>query len=187
MNIFNAFKHEIIKILNNTYGNNYNLSGISVELPKEKDHGDLATNAAMVIAKSLGVNPKEIALNISKELNKLNYVYKSEIAGPGFINIFLEANYLSDQLHGIIDLGLNYGKSNIGNNIKINIEFVSANPTGPMHIGHARGAIYGDALANLLIFTGYDVTKEYYINDAGAQIETLAKSAFVRYLQALGE
>ena len=183
MNIFDSIKQEIVIIVTKLYGSDLNLTNISVELPRERSHGDLATNAALIISKQLNQSPIEIAKSLAKEIEMLDYVSKVEIAGPGFINLSLESVTWNLLLKDIIRLGTNYGDNNLGEGEAINIEFVSCNPTGPMHIGHSRGAIYGDSLANLMSKSGYKVCREFYINDAGAQVDTLAKSSYIRYLQ----
>jgi len=155
--------------------------------PREASHGDIATNAAMVIAAQIGKNPKEVAALLAENLKQMAGITNVEIAGPGFINLTLAASIWQEALVDIIDNGQDYGNSDIGQGQKINIEFVSANPTGPMHVGHGRGAVYGDALATLLTKAGYDVTREYYINDAGAQVDKLAESVHLRYREACGE
>lgn len=160
---------------------------IVVEPPRDPSHGDAATNAAMVLAKGMGMNPRALADVIGEKLKQDPDIAEVNVAGPGFINIRLSVAYWQQLLATIISEGENFGRSNVGARRKINVEYVSANPTGPMHVGHCRGAVVGDALANLLGFAGYDVTKEYYINDAGAQIDVLARSAFLRYREALGE
>jgi arginyl-tRNA synthetase len=163
------------------------LSRIVVEPPREAAHGDLATNVAMVLAKDAGLKPRDLAEKFAAELAKLPDVTRTEIAGPGFINLTLRASAWIAALRDAIREGADYGRSRAGGGEKINVEYVSANPTGPMHVGHCRGAVFGDALANLLAFAGYDVTREYYINDAGAQVDVLARSAYLRYREALGE
>ena len=163
------------------------LARIVVEPPREASHGDLATNAAMALAKEAGLKPRELAEKIAAELAKLPEVTKTEIAGPGFINLTLDPAVWRAALADAIREGTDYGRSAIGARKPVNVEYVSANPTGPLHVGHCRGAVFGDALANLLAFTGFAVTREYYINDAGAQVDALARSAFLRYREALGE
>ncbi len=155
--------------------------------PKDASHGDIATNAAMVIAAQTGGKPKEIAEKLVPLLKGFEGVEKADIAGPGFINITLTPSVWQEQISVILDHGRGYGTSTMGEHVRVNVEFVSANPTGPMHVGHGRGAVVGDALAMLLIKAGYSVTKEYYINDAGAQVDKLAESAFLRYREACGE
>jgi arginyl-tRNA synthetase len=162
-------------------------SRVVVEPPRDKTHGDMATNAAMVLAKDAGKKPRELAEAIAEKLRADPLVDKVEIAGPGFINLTLKPSAWIDELRKAIERGERYGASGIGQNEKVNVEYVSANPTGPMHVGHGRGAVFGDALATLLKFAGFDVTREYYINDAGAQVDVLGRSAFLRYREALGE
>ena len=163
------------------------LSRIVVEPPREASHGDLATNAAMALAKDAGLKPRDLAEKIAAELGKRPEVTKTEIAGPGFINLTLDPAVWRAALADIVRAGAEYGRSNIGAGKPVNVEYVSANPTGPMHVGHCRGAVFGDALANLLAVAGFAVTREYYINDAGGQVDVLARSAFLRYREALGE
>ena len=162
-------------------------SRISVEPPRDPAHGDMATNAAMVLAKDAGKKPRDLAVAIAEKLRDDPLVEKVDVAGPGFINLTLKPAAWTEALRAAVRLGTRYGSSNIGGGTAINVEYVSANPTGPMHIGHCRGAVFGDALANLLAFTGFNVTREYYINDAGAQVDALARSAYLRYREALGE
>ncbi|MBB4574345.1 arginine--tRNA ligase [Rhizobium lentis] len=160
---------------------------ITVEPPRDASHGDVATNAAMVLAKPIGSNPRALADVIIAKLKEDTDVADVSVAGPGFINIRLAVGYWQRLLASIIASGTDYGRSTLGAGRKVNVEYVSANPTGPMHVGHCRGAVVGDALANLLAFAGYGVEKEYYINDAGSQIDVLARSVFLRYREALGE
>ncbi len=162
-------------------------SRIVVEPPRESAHGDMATNAAMVLAKDAGEKPRVLAEAIAAKLRSDDLVAKAEVAGPGFINLTLKPKAWIGALRAVLAAGANYGRSNVGGGSAVNVEYVSANPTGPMHVGHCRGAVFGDALANLLAFTGFAVTREYYINDAGAQVDALARSAFLRYREALGE
>lgn len=186
------------------------LDRVTIEAPKDPEHGDMTTNAAMVLAKFCGKNPRELAQQIAQQLQASDIAAPSadagadagagaastagagaiesiSIAGPGFINIKLRSSFWHSQLTHILTKAADYGKTDLGKNTAINVEFVSANPTGPMHVGHCRGAVVGDVLANLLSYTGYNVTKEYYINDAGNQIDSLAHSVLLRYRQALGE
>lgn len=163
------------------------LDRISVEPPRDPAHGDIATNAAMVLARPLAMKPRMLAERIAAALRSDPDIQTVEIAGPGFINITLVPAYWQRTLAAMIAAGEGYGRLGIGQGNRLNVEYVSANPTGPMHVGHCRGAVVGDALANILAFVGYDVTKEYYINDAGVQIDVLARSVFLRYRQALGE
>jgi len=163
------------------------MDAITVELPRNADHGDVATNAAMVLAKPVGKNPREIAELLKAKIEAFDGCEAVEIAGPGFINLRFVSRFWQQLLPAIHSQGLEYGDSALGVGKKVNIEYVSANPTGPLHIGHARGAVVGDALAGLMEKAGYAVTREYYVNDAGSQIDTLAHSAFLRYHEALGE
>lgn len=162
-------------------------SRIVVETPRDPQHGDLSTNVSMVLARVLQRKPFEIARRIVAVLEKDEAVENIAIAGAGFINIKLKKEYWISALQNLLDTGTSYGSSNYGKQEKINVEFVSTNPTGPIHIGHCRGAVVGDVLSNLLKFSGYDVTKEYYVNDAGVQIKVLANSCFLRYKEALGQ
>src|SRR6476660_331395 len=162
-------------------------SRIVVEPPREVSHGDMATNAAMVLAKDAGKKPRELAEAIAAKLRADDLVAQAEVAGPGFSNLTLEPSAWIGALRAVLSAGTDYGRSETGQGSAVNVEYVSANPTGPMHVGHCRGAVFGDALANLLAFSGYNVTREYYVNDAGAQVDALARSAFLRYQEALGE
>jgi arginyl-tRNA synthetase len=162
-------------------------SRISVEPPRDPTHGDMATNAAMVLAKDAGKKPRDLAQAIAEKLRSDPLIGSVEVAGPGFINITLKPAAWIETLRIAVRLGPRYGRSEVGGGTPVNVEYVSANPTGPMHIGHCRGAVFGDALANLLVFTGFEVTREYYVNDAGAQVDQLARSAYLRYREALGE
>src|SRR5215207_161476 len=161
--------------------------GIAVEPPRDASHGDLATNAAMVLAKGAGTNPRALAALIAPKLEALPPVMSVEIAGPGFINLKLAPDAWRDELKTIRIEGENYGASTIGGGERVNVEYVSANPTGPLHMGHCRGAVVGDSLARLLEAAGFRVTKEYYVNDAGAQVDVLARSLHMRYREALGD
>jgi arginyl-tRNA synthetase len=158
-----------------------------VEPPRDPSHGDLATNAALVLAKEARRSPQALAELLAQELRAEPGVRRVEVAGPGFINLTLASAVLQGVVGAILADPPGFGRLSLGQGRKVNVEYVSANPTGPLHVGHARGAVFGDALANLLAFAGYDVTREFYINDAGAQVDVLARSAFVRYREALGE
>ena len=158
-----------------------------VELPREASHGDMATNVAMVLAKAAGKPPRAIAEILKPQLEQSALVSAVEIAGPGFINLRLHSDIWQKEIQEILRMGTHYGDSAIGQGVKVNVEYVSANPTGPMHVGHGRGAVVGDVLASLLVKAGYDVCREYYVNDAGAQVDVLARSVFLRYREALGE
>jgi len=163
------------------------LSRVVVEPPREAAHGDMATNAAMVLAREAKTKPRDLAEQIATKLRADDLIAAVEVAGPGFINITLKPTAWVETLRTVLGEGDSYGKSVVGGGGQVNVEYVSANPTGPMHVGHCRGAVFGDALSNLLAFAGYDVTREYYINDAGAQVDVLARSAYLRYREALGE
>jgi arginyl-tRNA synthetase len=163
------------------------LSRVVVEPPRDAAHGDMATNAAMVLAKEARAKPRDLAEQIAAKLREDDLIASVDVAGPGFINLTLKTSAWSDALRTVLREGEAYGRSMMGAAEKVDVEYVSANPTGPMHVGHCRGAVFGDALSSLLIFAGYDVTREYYINDAGAQVDVLARSAFLRYREALGE
>ncbi|AWC24275.1 Arginine--tRNA ligase [Aminobacter sp. MSH1] len=192
MNIFADFSERITKAvealeLTPKDGGALDLTRIAVEPPRDATHGDLATNAAMVLAKPTGQNPRVLAERLVAELAKDADVVKAEVAGPGFVNLKLKDAFWHKHLADLLSRGAEYGRSGFGNNKRVNVEYVSANPTGPMHVGHCRGAVVGDALANILGFAGYDVTKEYYINDAGVQIDVLGRSVMLRYREALGD
>ena len=163
------------------------LSSVAVEPPRDPAHGDMACNAAMVLAKPAGRKPRDIADALAKELLQDSRIEAAEVAGPGFLNLRLSPIAWHELLRAILRQGSDYGRLEIGRNRRVNIEFVSANPTGPMHVGHVRGAVVGDALSNLLAFAGWNVTREYYINDGGAQVDVLARSAYERYREANGE
>ena len=163
------------------------LSPINVETPRDASHGDLSTNAAMVLAKSARMKPRDIADKLVAKLMADPRVTTASVAGPGFINLTLDRQVWRAQITQILNEGDQFGRMNAGGGGRVNVEYVSANPTGPMHVGHCRNAVVGDAIANLMAFAGYDVTREYYINDAGGQVDTLAQSAFLRYREALGE
>ncbi|MFN5778260.1 MAG: arginine--tRNA ligase [Novosphingobium sp.] len=164
-----------------------NRAAVTVEPPRDPSHGDLATNAAMVLAKPAGLNPRALAELLVAELLKVPGVASAEIAGPGFLNLRVDAAAWLAELRASAALGADYGRSTMGQGSTVNVEYVSANPTGPMHMGHCRGAVVGDALATLLEFAGHKVIREYYVNDAGAQVDVLARSVHVRYREALGE
>jgi arginyl-tRNA synthetase len=192
MNVFSIFTGHVRSAVEAIAADGFfaappDLDRIVVELPREAAHGDLATNAAMALAKEAGMKPRELAGLIATELKRRTEIKEVEIAGPGFINLTLDASVWREALRAAILAGPEFGRSNIGKGEPVNVEYVSANPTGPMHVGHCRGAVFGDALANLLAFTGFAVTREYYINDAGAQVDALARSAFLRYREALGQ
>lgn len=190
-NIFDDFQSHILTIIKTLQDEdflpqNMDISKVTVEVPKDPTHGDLSTNAAMVLAKNAGKSPRDLATKISEQLEKIPEITKVTIAGPGFINLSLSSRFWQHQLNSILKAEATYGNSLLGKNEPLNLEFVSANPTGPMHAGHGRGAVLGDVIASLLKKIGYDVTREYYVNDAGGQTITLARSTYLRYLQAHG-
>ncbi len=192
MNIFNRFRDELKKIVEDmikagTLPAEASEAVVSVEPPRDPKRGDLSTNAALVLAKSAGSEPRDLAVQIAQRLAALKHVDSAETAGPGFINLRLRDAFWQARIKDILKAGSRYGDSKLGAGKKVNVEYVSANPTGPMHVVHVRGAVFGDALANLLSKVGYKVTKEYYINDAGAQIDNLARSVYMRYCEALGQ
>ena len=162
-------------------------ANVAVEPPRDPSHGDLATNAAMVLAKHAATNPRALAEKVVAHLERDPDIESADIAGPGFINLRLSDAAWRDELAAIAELGADYGRSALGTGTRVNIEYVSANPTGPMHMGHCRGAVVGDALAALLEFAGHEVVREYYVNDAGGQVDVLARSVHLRYREALGE
>ena len=164
-----------------------NRSAVTVEPPRDASHGDLSTNAAMVLAKQAKANPRALAEQIAAQLLRDPLVAQADIAGPGFINLRLEPLAWLNEIKAIAGLGADYGRSAMGAGSTVNVEYVSANPTGPMHMGHCRGAVVGDALASLLEYAGHKVIREYYVNDAGAQVQVLARSVHMRYREALGE
>ena len=165
---------------------NVSRKAVAVEPPRDPGHGDLATNAAMVLAKGAGTNPRALAELVAPRLAALDEVESADIAGPGFINIRLVPSVWHEEMRAIAEGGADYGRSTVGQGRRINVEYVSANPTGPMHMGHCRGAVVGDALASLLEYAGHAVVREYYVNDAGGQVDVLARSVHLRYLEALG-
>ena len=162
-------------------------AGIETQEPRDPGHGDIASNAAMVLAKAAKMKPREIAELLAKKLSEEPEVFSAEMAGPGFLNLTFRRSFWQNLVRSILEQGPSYGRLSLGQGQRVDVEFVSANPTGPMHVGHCRGAVFGDALCNLLAFAGYDVTREYYINDAGGQVDKLARSAYQRYREALGE
>ena len=192
MNIFTTFQTVVEKAVMQLVADGklpagLDISKLTVEPPRDATHGDISTNVAMVLAKPAGTNPRAVAELLMQILKIHEDVSSVSIAGPGFINITLKATIWPSVLKDALVEQEKYGSSQLGTGVKVNVEYVSANPTGPLHVGHCRGAVFGDALAALLSFTGFDVTKEYYINDAGAQVDVLAQSAFLRYREALGE
>jgi arginyl-tRNA synthetase len=187
MNIFADFSGRVRAAVTAALGRELDLSRVVVEPTRDAAHGDLATNAAMVLAKEVGQKPRDLAEAIAAQLRRDADIAGVEIAGPGFINLRLAPGVWPRLLAGVLAAGPEFGRSTAGSGRAVNVEYVSANPTGPMHVGHCRGAVFGDALSNLLAFAGHDVTREYYVNDAGAQVDVLARSAFLRYREALGE
>ena len=192
MDIFSDFRQKIVAILEEKIDEGIlpegmNLTRVAVDVPRDPSFGDLSTNAAMVLAKPAGMKPRDLAQLLVDRLASVDDVSSAEIAGPGFINIRLDDQLWWRCLDTVLQVGKAYGDSSIGDGAPVNVEFVSANPTGPLHIGHARGSVFGDVLAALLQKAGYAVTREYYINDAGAQVEVLARSAYLRYREALGD
>jgi arginyl-tRNA synthetase len=199
MSLKHASKHLFAEVLDRVRAANAELiatgflpadtdqSRVLVEPPREASHGDMATNAAMVLAKGAGRKPRELAEAIAEKLRPDALLARVDVAGPGFINLTLTKETWTEELRSVLACGDDYGRSDIGAGAQVNVEYVSANPTGPMHVGHGRGAVFGDALGTLLEFAGYRVTREFYVNDAGAQVDALARSAHLRYREALGE
>ncbi|MSP88448.1 MAG: arginine--tRNA ligase [Alphaproteobacteria bacterium] len=192
MNVFKYFRNEVTKIVEElaaagTLPAGLDLSRVAAEPPREAAHGDISTNAAMVLAKPAGVKPRDLALLLVERLKAHPEVTAADIAGPGFINLRLADRFWRARLVDVLTAGLGYGDSELGQGRAVNVEYVSANPTGPLHVGHGRGAVFGDVLAALLEKAGYKVAREYYINDAGAQVDVLARSTHLRYREALGE
>jgi len=191
MNIFQHFETEFTRMLTDLSAqgvvpDTLDASRVVFELPRDHAHGDIATNAAMILAKPAQKSPRDLATLLAAEFQKIENVTAVDIAGPGFINIRVNPILWAQQIQDIIDAGLDYGRNKIGAGAMVNVEFVSANPTGPLHAAHARGAVIGDALAGLMEFCGWNVTREYYINDAGGQVDVLARSTYLRYCEALG-
>ena len=192
MNYFAFFRGKLLEALDDMVAaealpEGLDYGRVTVEPPRDRNHGDLATNAAMVLAKPAGAKPRDLAAALSERLAALEEVTTCEVASPGFINVRVEAAVWHARLREILATGAGYGQSDLGGGTPVNVEYVSANPTGPLTVAHARGAVVGDVLATLLEKVGYKVTREYYINDAGAQVDTLARSAYLRYREALGE
>ena len=186
MDILEKYKNILISELKKVYPNE-DISTISFEFPRDSNHGDFSTNAALILSKKLKIKPSEVFINIEK-IFKTGQDFKSiELTRSGFINFFIKDIVLQNFMHEVLNDKDNFGKKDIGRGEKINIEYVSANPTGPLHVGHTRGAVFGDTLANILDFVGFDVCREYYINDSGEQIKNLAKSVYLRYLQIFSD
>ena len=192
MNVFEAFHEAILSVIGElvadcVFADAPATDRVVVEPPRDAANGDITTNAAMVLSKAASMKPRDLAEQLAGKLEKLETVDGVKVAGPGFINLRIASAFWRDQMRDILRQGTAYGDSSLGAKVKVNVEYVSANPTGPLHVAHARGAVIGDALARLLGKAGFDVTTEYYINDAGAQVEALARSAHLRYREALGE
>ena len=192
MNVFTEIRELVLETLTALQAEGalpeaLSFDNVAVEPPRDAAHGDMATNAAMVLAKPAGMKPREIAEAIAAKLTADQRITSAEVAGPGFLNLRLDASIWHKVLQAALEAGNGFGRSTMGQGSKVNVEYVSANPTGPLHVGHTRGAVFGDALASLLDFTGHDVTREYYINDGGAQVDVLARSVYLRYLEAHGQ
>lgn len=192
MNLFSDIHTRVIEALDilvraGDLPEGLDFANVTVEPPRDPLHGDMATNAAMVLAKPSGQKPRDIALKLAEQLMSDGRITAAGVAGPGFLNLRLANDVWQGLIGQVLNMGQQYGTSSMGIGKKVNVEFVSANPTGPLHVGHTRGAVFGDALAGLLDFAGYDVTREYYINDGGAQVDVLARSVYLRYLEAHGQ
>ena len=191
MNLFADIRSLVVKSLETMVAqgalpDGLSFDNVTVEPPRDAAHGDMATNAAMVLAKPAGMKPRDIAEALARHLAADARIERADVAGPGFLNLKLAQGVWQGVVAGVLAENAGYGRSPMGQGQKVNVEYVSANPTGPLHVGHTRGAVFGDALASLLDFAGYDVTREYYINDGGAQVDVLARSVYLRYLEALG-
>ena len=192
MNLFTDIHHAVLAALTRMQAagqlpEGLDMGNVTVEPPRDASHGDMATNAAMVLAKPAGLRPRDIATPLADLLAGNATIASAEVAGPGFINLRLAPTLWHDVLRAALRAGADFGRSDMGQGRRVNVEYVSANPTGPLHVGHTRGAVFGDALASLLDFTGHAVTREYYINDGGAQVDVLARSVYLRYLEAHGQ
>jgi len=192
MNLFAQIHDVVLQGLqtltqNGTLPAGLSFANVAVEPPRDAAHGDMATNAAMVLAKPAKMSPRDIAAALAEQLLTDARITSADVAGPGFLNLRLAPSVWAEIIPAAIGAGTAFGQSTQGQGKRINVEFVSANPTGPLHVGHSRGAVFGDALSSLLDFAGFDVTREYYINDGGSQVDTLARSAFLRYLEANGQ
>ncbi len=192
MNLFSEIRELVIEQLtamqaDGALPEGLDFTNVAVEPPRDAAHGDMATNAAMVLAKPAKMKPRDIAVALAAKLADDARVETAEVAGPGFLNLRLAPVLWRDLVTSVLKTGAGFGRSNMGQGKRVNVEYVSANPTGPLHVGHTRGAVFGDALASLLDFAGYDVTREYYINDGGAQVDVLARSVYLRYLEAHGQ
>lgn len=192
MNLFTDIRAGVLAALTEmqaegTLPEGLDFANVTVEPPRDAAHGDMATNAAMVLAKPAKMKPRDIAEALAGKLAADPRVASAEVAGPGFLNLRLAPTLWQDVVRAVLTTGTGFGRSSMGQGRRVNVEYVSANPTGPLHVGHTRGAVFGDALASLLDFAGYDVTREYYINDGGAQVDVLARSVYLRYLEAHGQ
>ena len=192
MNLFADIRMTVLKALEamtaeGVLPEGLSFDNVAVEPPRDAAHGDMATNAAMVLAKPAGMKPRDIADALSGRLSEDARIQSAEVAGPGFLNLRLAPSVWREVVAAALRAGKEFGRSDMGRGLKVNVEYVSANPTGPLHVGHTRGAVFGDALASLLAFAGYEVTREYYINDGGAQVDVLARSVYLRYLEAHGQ
>lgn len=192
MNLFSQIRELVIDNLHamlseGSLPRGLSFDNVAVEPPRDAAHGDMATNAAMVLAKPAQMKPRDIAELLVQNLAMDPRIESAEVAGPGFINLRLSETLWRDLVKNVLETGADFGRSGMGQGKKVNVEYVSANPTGPLHVGHTRGAVFGDALASLLDFAGYEVTREYYINDGGAQVDVLARSVYLRYLEAHGQ
>jgi len=191
MNLFTEMRALVISALEQmqsqgTLPEGVSFDNVTVEPPRDPAHGDMATNAAMVLAKPAKMKPRDIAEMLAEKLAQSDRVDSAQVAGPGFLNLRLAPVLWQDLVKSVLTTGAGFGRSDLGQGKRVNVEYVSANPTGPLHVGHTRGAVFGDALASLLDFVGFDVTREYYINDGGAQVDVLARSVFERYREANG-
>ena len=189
MNLFADIRDLVIKTLTamqatGALPEGLSMENVTVEPPRDPAHGDMATNAAMVLAKPAGMSPRDIAEKLAQLLLEDPRITSAEVAGPGFLNLRLDASAWQGVLRAVLTEGTDFGRAALGQGKRVNVEYVSANPTGPLHVGHTRGAVFGDALAALLDFAGFDVTREYYINDGGAQVDVLARSVYMRYQEA---
>ncbi|MCY4334308.1 MAG: arginine--tRNA ligase [Litoreibacter sp.] len=192
MNIFAQIRELVIASLEamvreGALPDGLSFDNVAVEPPRDAAHGDMATNAAMVLAKPAGLKPRDIAEGLAAKLQADARITLAEVAGPGFLNLRLDASVWAAVVQAALEQGAQFGRSDMGAGRRVNVEYVSANPTGPLHVGHTRGAVFGDALASLLDFAGHEVTREYYINDGGAQVDVLARSVYLRYLEAHGQ
>ncbi|MEM1302550.1 MAG: arginine--tRNA ligase [Pseudomonadota bacterium] len=192
MNLFTDLRATVLEALTSlqTEGvlpEGLDFANVAVEPPRDAAHGDMATNAAMVLAKPAKMKPRDIAEALAQKLTAVNFINVAEVAGPGFLNLRLAPDMWQGVVKTALSEGAAFGRSGLGQGKKVNVEYVSANPTGPLHVGHTRGAVFGDALASLLDYAGFDVTREYYINDGGAQVDVLARSVYLRYLEAHGQ